>query len=100
MLIHVRHHTRYGYGHLVEHALQRLRLTPRSSQGQDVLDWSVIGPGIETGVQYEDAFGNATHLVVSQHPVEEIEVVCYCSPFPEYRRSRRGQFDLWFQKFS
>ena len=75
MLIQVRHQTRYRYGHLVDHALQRLRLTPRSTKAQDVLNWSVACPGMETGVQYEDAWGNTTHLVVSPNPVEEIVVV-------------------------
>jgi len=75
MLIRVRHHTRYRYGYLVDHALQRLRLTPVATPAQDILDWSITSPGIETGVQYQDAYGNTTHLAVSPEPVAEIEVV-------------------------
>lgn len=75
MLIQVRHHTLYRYGYLVDHAVQRLRLTPGNSAGQDVLEWSIAIPGIETGVQYQDACGNTTHMVVSPEPVDAIEVI-------------------------
>ena len=75
MLIEIRHTTRYSYGHPVDHALQRLRLTPGSSPAQEVLSWSLAMPGIETAVQYLDAIGNPTHLVICPEPVETIEVI-------------------------
>ena len=75
MLIEIRHTTRYSYGHPVDHALQRLRLTPGSSPAQEVLSWSLAMPGIETAVSYLDAIGNPTHLVICPEPVETIEVI-------------------------
>ena len=75
MLTEIRHVTRYSYGHPVDHSLQRLRLTPGSSPAQEVLSWSIAMPGIETAVQYNDAIGNPTHLVVCPDPLETIEVV-------------------------
>lgn len=75
MLTEIRHVTRYSYGHPVDHALQRLRLTPGSSPAQDVRSWKIDMPGIETAVHYLDAIGNLTHLVVCPEPVEAIEVI-------------------------
>ncbi|MDX1595163.1 MAG: transglutaminase family protein [Gammaproteobacteria bacterium] len=75
MLIDIRHVTRYSYGHPVDHALQRLRLTPGSSPAQDVLSWSIDMPGIETAISYLDFVGNPTHLVICPEPVESIEVI-------------------------
>jgi transglutaminase-like putative cysteine protease len=75
MLVQVRHVTRYRYDQPIDHVLQRLRLIPASSPAQEVLQWSLTAPDIETAAQYVDAFGNLTRLVVHAQPVEEVEIV-------------------------
>ena len=38
MRLAIRHTTRYQFGEPVVHALQRLRLTPKETQGQSILE--------------------------------------------------------------
>ena len=41
MRLSIRHRTRYAFAEPVVHALQRLRLTPKATQGQDILSWTM-----------------------------------------------------------
>ncbi len=73
--IEIHHRTHYRYDHPVDHVVQRLRLTPRNSRAQRVLDWVIEAPGIETAASYVDGFANIVHLAVAAEPVEELEIV-------------------------
>lgn len=63
MRLRVSHTTRYEFAEPVRHGLQRLRLTPKSTQGQTVLDWSMHFDGATPQVEYEDHNRNLTSLI-------------------------------------
>ncbi|MEP3277151.1 MAG: transglutaminase family protein [Stappiaceae bacterium] len=63
MQLSVIHKTQYHYSSPLTQALQQLRLTPTDSPGQKVSNWRISMPGIENALQFNDAFGNITHLV-------------------------------------
>lgn len=73
MQLSIRHETIYRYSHRVEHSVQVVRLTPRPEVLQRVLRWKLTSPGRQ--VEQVDAFGNVTHLVTIDEPVEEIHLV-------------------------
>jgi transglutaminase-like putative cysteine protease len=73
MLLSIRHETIYRYSHRVEHSVQVVRLTPRPEVLQRTLRWRLTSPGRQ--VEQVDAFGNVTHLVTIDEPVEEIHLV-------------------------
>jgi len=62
MRLKISHRTDYRYDAPV-HALQRLRLTPRSSGVQSVLSWSLSVAGAQEEVRFIDHFENETRLV-------------------------------------
>ncbi|RZJ43157.1 MAG: transglutaminase family protein, partial [Brevundimonas sp.] len=66
MRIRIDHSTRYAYQRQARFIVQTLRLTPRSNEGQQVMDWR-----IETDVdahlrRSEDAFGNVVHTLYTE----------------------------------
>lgn len=73
MLLSIRHETVYRYSRRVEHSVQVVRLTPRPEVLQRTLRWKLSSPGRQ--VEQVDAFGNVTHLVTIDEPVEEIHLV-------------------------
>lgn len=62
MLIEIRHTTTYRYETPARYAIQSLRLTPPSFDGQDVLSWTITAPGFDKGLEYRDGLGNLVHL--------------------------------------
>ncbi len=75
MAIEIIHRTRYRYDRPVDHVVQRLRLTPRDTRSQRVLEWSIETPGIDSAASYVDGFANIVHLTVVEAPVEAVEIV-------------------------
>ena len=75
MAIEIIHRTRYRYERAVDHVVQRLRLTPRDTRSQRVLEWSLETPGIDSAASYVDGFANIVHLTVVEAPVEAVEIV-------------------------
>ncbi len=74
MRIRIDHKTRYAYDRAARFIVQVLRLTPRSTEGQQVRDWR-----IETDVdahlrRSEDAFGNIVHTLYTERPTTELMV--------------------------
>ena len=74
MRIHVRHETAYTYETPPKSIIQVLKLTPRSHEGQHVIDWRIdcdadcrLKPG-------EDAFGNITYAFTVNHPVSSLKL--------------------------
>lgn len=63
MRVSIGHVSRYSYDGPASYSIQTLRLTPPSYAGQNVIEWSIVAPGIETAVRFRDGFGNAAHLV-------------------------------------
>jgi transglutaminase-like putative cysteine protease len=77
MRLAIRHTTRYRFAQPVAHALQRLRLTPKTTQGQTILDWTMDYAGAATELEYEDQHHNHVTLVAVEPGVEEVTISCH-----------------------
>ena len=74
MRIRIDHSTRYAYQRQARFIVQTLRLTPRSCEAQQVVEWR-----IETDVdarlrRSEDAFGNIVHTLYTERPTAELTI--------------------------
>jgi len=72
--IRIDHATTYAYDRAARFIIQTLRLTPRSSEAQQVRHWRV-----ETNVdarlrKAEDAFGNIVHALYTEQPTQSLTV--------------------------
>ncbi len=76
MQISVSHTTRYRVDIAPAHGLQRLRLKPKSSHGQVVLDWTMTVEGAEVQSLYDDHNHNQTALVSFSAGTQDIVVTC------------------------
>jgi len=63
MKLKISHLTEYRYDEPAQFSLQRLRLTPPTTVGQTVLNWSLHVEGAKPEVEYDDQFGNHVNLV-------------------------------------
>ena len=75
MRIKVRHQTDYHYGQPARSALQLLRMTPRSHEGQFVRRWRVEVDADARLDKSEDAYGNITHLIYVEGPVASVRIL-------------------------
>jgi transglutaminase-like putative cysteine protease len=75
MRLKIRHETHYGYGQPAKSAVQILRLTPRSHDGQFVRRWRVEIDADCRLDRSDDAFGNITHTFTVDGPVKSMRVV-------------------------
>jgi transglutaminase-like putative cysteine protease len=75
MRIKVRHETAYTYKQPVRSAVQLLRLTPRSCETQFVRSWRVEVDADAQLVKSEDAYGNITHMVFIEEPVDHVRIM-------------------------
>lgn len=76
MLLTVSHTTRYTFADRIAHGLQRLRLKPKSTHGQEVLDWTMDMAGARPEAEYDDQHHNHTSLVVIEPGAPEVVVTC------------------------
>lgn len=76
MQISVSHTTRYHFDIAPAHGLQRLRLKPKSSHGQKVLDWTMTVEGAAIQAEYDDHNNNPTALVSFAPDMHDILVNC------------------------
>jgi len=72
MKLAVDHTTHYTYDSPVRASTQYLRLTPRDSSRQKVVDWKVEAPAVP--VRTFDGFGNVLHVLTIEKPVTEIRI--------------------------
>jgi transglutaminase-like putative cysteine protease len=74
MRIRIDHETRYAYDRAARFIVQVLRLTPRSTEGQQVRDWR-IETDVDTRLRRtEDAFGNIVHTLYTERPTNALMV--------------------------
>lgn len=74
MRIRIDHETRYTYARAARFIVQSLRLTPRSTEGQQVRDWR-IETDVDTRLRRsEDAFGNIVHTLYTERPTDALMV--------------------------
>ena len=76
MLLTIAHETRYSFAHGVAHGLQRLRLRPKGTHGQQVLDWTTELEGGRHEAAYEDQHQNQIELISIEPGAQELVVTC------------------------
>ncbi len=76
MLLSIEHVTSYRFAKPVVHGLQRLRLTPKHTQGQKVVGWTMEIEGGRVEVEYDDQHHNRTTLVSVDPGVTGVEIRC------------------------
>ena len=76
MRLSIRHTTRYRFDAPVIHALQRLRLTPKETQGQRILEWEMEYENAQEELTYEDQHHNTTTLVGVEAETSEVTITC------------------------
>ena len=76
MRLAIRHTTRYRFAEPVKHGLQRLRLTPKETQGQQILDWTMEYEGAREELSYDDQNHNHVTLVSVLEGAQDVVVTC------------------------
>jgi len=76
MRLRIAHITRYEFSQPVAHGLQRLRLTPKCTQGQKVLHWAMRFKGVRVEAEFDDHNNNRTTLVSLDPGATCVEVHC------------------------
>lgn len=76
MRLSIRHSTRYVFKEPVVHALQRLRLTPKETQGQGILEWDMVYDNAQAELEYEDQNYNTVTLIAVEPGASEVTVTC------------------------
>ena len=74
MRIRVDHRTTYSYDRATRSIIQVLRLTPRSHDGQQVLNWKIetdVDARLRAG---DDAVGNVAHLLQTEAPTAGLTI--------------------------
>ncbi len=72
MKLSIRHSTEYRYSEQVQHSTQYLRLTPRPSHRQKILNWTMDLP--EQASRASDGYGNILHVLTLDRPHQEIRL--------------------------
>ncbi len=76
MTLSIRHTTHYAFAEPVVHALQRLRLTPKETQGQRIIDWSMALENAHAELEYDDQHFNHVTLIALDPGAREVTVTC------------------------
>lgn len=74
MRLSIHHKTHYTFSEPVYHGLQRLRMRPKTTNGQDVLDWTMSLDGATGQVEYDDQHHNHTNLVSVDQGAREVTI--------------------------
>lgn len=75
MKLTVEHRTVYKYDPPSRSGLTRIRKTPKSGRGQEVIRWNTAVSGGTVQAKYEDQYGNIAELIVQDRDIEEFEIV-------------------------
>lgn len=76
MRLTIRHTTTYQFERPVVHAIQRLRLTPKSTQGQEIVAWDMAFENAARQFEYEDQHRNTTTLIAVEPGAQAVTVTC------------------------
>lgn len=76
MRLSVDHTTHYVFSGPVSRGMQRLRLMPKTSSGQRVLEWNMHFEGAQLQVEYDDANCNHVTLISFDPGVSEVTIRC------------------------
>ncbi|MBT2133109.1 transglutaminase family protein [Croceibacterium sp. LX-88] len=91
MRLAIRHTTRYRFAEPVAYGLQRLRLIPKGTQGQTVLDWTMEYEGAREELSYDDQNFNHVTLVSVIEGATEVVISCRGTVVTEDRAGVLGQ---------
>jgi transglutaminase-like putative cysteine protease len=99
MRLAIRHATRYRFTEPVRHGLQRLRLTPKETQGQTIVAWSMEYEGAREELSYDDQNHNHVTLISVAEGAQEVVVTCGGTVDTEDRAGvighHAGHLPLW-----
>jgi transglutaminase-like putative cysteine protease len=70
MKLTIEHTTHYQYEKSVRQSIQYLRLTPKDSKHQKIVNWQLTAPGNIT--ETTDAYGNILHVMTLDEPHDDI----------------------------
>jgi transglutaminase-like putative cysteine protease len=76
LTLSIRHTTHYAFTRPVVHALQRLRLTPKETQGQRIIDWRMSFDNAQAELEYDDQHFNHVTLIGLTPGANEVTVTC------------------------
>ena len=76
MRLAIRHTTSYRFADPVAHGLQRLRLTPKETQGQTIVDWVIEYEGAREELVYDDQNHNHVTLVSVEDGAKDVVIAC------------------------
>lgn len=76
MRLSIRHTTRYRFTDPVAHGLQRLRLTPKATQGQAIIEWTMDYIGAHEELSYDDQNHNHVTLLAVEEGAQDVVVTC------------------------
>lgn len=76
MLLSISHVTSYRFEYPVAHGLQRLRLKPKPTHGQQVIDWHMELDGVRFEAEYDDHNHNHTALVSVEPGAQGVTISC------------------------
>jgi transglutaminase-like putative cysteine protease len=76
LTLSIRHTTHYAFAEPVVHALQRLRLTPKETQGQRIIAWDMDLDNAHAELQYDDQHFNHVTLIGLDPGAREVTVTC------------------------
>ncbi len=76
MRLSIRHTTRYRFATPVGYGIQRLRLTPKETQGQKIVEWNMEFEGAHEQLTYDDQNFNHVTLASVDEGVTEVVVSC------------------------
>jgi transglutaminase-like putative cysteine protease len=76
MQLSIRHSTSYTFSQPATHGLQRLRLRPKSTHGQQVIDWTMDVEGAKCEAEYEDENNNRTALISVNPGTLSLTITC------------------------
>lgn len=77
MKLAIRHTTHYTFGQPVAHALQRLRLTPKETQGQRIIEWNMELENAHLELEFDDQHFNSVALVGVNDGTSEVTITCH-----------------------
>lgn len=76
MQLKISHTTTYHYDEPVHYSLQQVRLTPKSSAGQNVIEWRTTVEGGVTELEFEDQHKNHVTLVSVKDGQSALSIHC------------------------
>lgn len=76
MRLTIHHTTRYLFDEPISHGVQRLRLTPKETQGQKIIGWDMTFQGAREELAYDDQNFNHTILISVDEGAREVVIAC------------------------